>query len=168
MVADRAGGSGFSVRCCHWSAGGDVPAASVRRRIGRFLPRHASRRGFAGGQYIRRLERHIYVPPQRGVFTVPESIRNSGPVPITTEGATASRPEQPGITARWPLTPAGQALYVPADGPGPTRGTPVAGLSLRPGQAIFVGIPVRLSDVCYVPNGWTGLNVFYVKERFLI
>src|SRR5262249_15197268 len=111
---------------------------------------------------------HIYVPPQRGVFTVPESIENSGPVPITIEAVTASRPEQPGITARWPLTPAGQALYVPADVPRPTRGTPVAGLSLRPGQAIFVGIPVRLSDVCYVPNGWTGLNVFYVKERFLI
>jgi hypothetical protein len=110
----------------------------------------------------------IYVPPQRGVFAVAESIENSGPVPISIEAVTALRPEQPGSAAPWPLTAAGQALYVPADGPRPARGKPVAGLSLRPGQAIFVGIPVRLSDACYVPNGWTGLNVFYVKERFLL
>src|SRR5262249_9766135 len=78
------------------------------------------------------------------------------------------RPGQPGITPPWPLTLGGQALYLPADDPRPARGRPIAGLSLRPGQAIFVGIPVRQSGACYVPNGWTGLNVFYVKERFLI
>jgi hypothetical protein len=109
----------------------------------------------------------IYVPPQRGIFTVPESIQNSGPVAVTIEAVTASRPERAGITP-WPLRPAGQALYLPADGPRPASGRPVAGLSLRPGQAIFVGIPVRMSGDCHVPNGWTGLRVFYVKERFLI
>jgi hypothetical protein len=37
----------------------------------------------------------------------------------------------------------------------------------RPSEVILVGIPVRLSGTCYDPNGWTGTNVFYVKEQFL-
>lgn len=57
-------------------------------------------------------------------------------------------------------------MYVPEYGARPAKGRPVAGLSLRAGQAIVVGIPARLSGACYVPNGWTGLNFFYVKERF--
>jgi hypothetical protein len=48
-----------------------------------------------------------------------------------------------------------------------TRGRPVAGLSLAPGQYILVGIPVRLSGTCYNPGGFAEINVFYVKERFL-
>jgi hypothetical protein len=110
----------------------------------------------------------IYVPPQSGVFTVLESIQNSGPAPVTIDAITALRPDQTGITTPWPLTPAGQTLYMPADGPRPARGRPVAGLSLRPGHTILVGMPVRMSGACHVPNGWTGLSVFYVKERFLI
>ena len=109
----------------------------------------------------------IYVPPQRGVFTVRESIQNSGPLAVTIEAVTVSRPQQHG-TIPWPLTPAGQPMYLPEYGPQPAEGKPVAGLSLGPGQAIDVGIPVRISGACHTPNGWTGLNFFYVKERFLI
>jgi hypothetical protein len=110
----------------------------------------------------------IYVPPQRGVFSIAESIQNSGPFAVTIEAVTVSQPQQPGITP-WPLTPAGPARYFPAyNSSWSGKGRPVAGLSLRPGQAIYVGIPMRMSGPCYVPNGWTGLNVFYVKERFLI
>lgn len=109
----------------------------------------------------------LYVPPQRGVFTITESVRNSGPLAVTIEAVTATRPAEPGVRP-WPLLTAGQAMYVPEYGPRPKKGHPVAGLSLRPGQAIMVGIPVRMSYACYVPNGWTGVNVFYVKERFLI
>jgi len=109
----------------------------------------------------------IYVPPQRGVFTFLESVQNSGPVTVTIEAVTALRPDQTGATS-WPLTPAGQALYLHADGLRSAGGRPVADLSLRPGQTIVVGIPVRFSGACYVTNGWTGLSVFYVKERFAI
>ena len=77
------------------------------------------------------------------------------------------RPEESGISA-WPLRTAGQALYVPEYGARPAKGKPVAGLTLRPGQAIVVGIPARLSSACYEPNGWTGVDFFYVKERFLL
>ncbi len=108
----------------------------------------------------------LYVPPQQGVFTVTESIQNSGPLAVTIEAVTVNRPEQPGVTP-WPLRTAGQAMYVPEYGPRPAKGRPIGGLSLGPGQAIVVGIPARMSGACFVPNGWTGLNFFYVKERFL-
>jgi len=107
----------------------------------------------------------IYVPPQHGVFTVVESIQNSGRAAVTIEAVTVLRPDQTAVTA-WPPTPAGQVLYLPGDGPRPASGRPVAGLSLRPGQSIVVGIPVRLRGACYVPNGWSGLSTFYAKERF--
>jgi len=109
----------------------------------------------------------IYVPPQRGVFTVTESIQNSGPLAVTIEAVTVSRPQQLGTTP-WPLTPAGWPMYLPEYGPRPNEGRPIAGLTLGPGQAILVGIPARMSGACHVPNGWTGLKFFYVKERFLI
>lgn len=50
---------------------------------------------------------------------------------------------------------------------GPFGGKSVAGLSLAPGQSITVGMPLRMSNACYIPNTWTGLDTFYVKERFL-
>jgi len=108
----------------------------------------------------------LYVPPQHGAFTVAESIQNSGPLAVTIEEVTVIRPEESGIST-WPLRAAGQALYVPEYGARPAKGKPVAGLTLRPGQAIVVGIPARLSSACYEPNGWTGVDFFYVKERFL-
>jgi hypothetical protein len=108
----------------------------------------------------------VYVPPQRGIFTVTESIQNSGSLAVTIEAVTLIRPGQTRIST-WPLRTAGQAMYLPEYGPRPAMGRRVAGLSLRPGQAIVVGIPARLRSACYVPNGWTGVNVFYVKERFL-
>jgi hypothetical protein len=37
----------------------------------------------------------LYVPPQHGVFTVTESIQNSGPLTVTIEAVTVTRPGQP-------------------------------------------------------------------------
>jgi len=31
-----------------------------------------------------------------------------------------------------------------------------------------LGIPLQMSGICYDPAGWTYVDVFYVKERFLI
>lgn len=76
------------------------------------------------------------------------------------------RPDQAG-PAPWPLIPAGPVLYLPEDGRRPAQGNRVTGISLRPGQAIEVGIPVRFTDACYTRAGWTGLDVFYVQEGFL-
>jgi hypothetical protein len=98
---------------------------------------------------------------------VQESIGNSGAEAVTIEAVTILPPDQVGVPGtQWPLTPAGAVLYRNERGPLAAKGSPVNGLSLGPGQTILVGIPVRMSGPCYA-SGWTGINVFYVKERFL-
>jgi hypothetical protein len=108
----------------------------------------------------------IYVPPQLGSFGLTQSIENTGPLPVTIESVTALPPNGAG-TPTWPLVAAGPALYRPEYGNQPAAGRPVRGLSLQPGQAIQVGIPVRMTYPCVDPSGWTGLDVLYVQERFL-
>jgi hypothetical protein len=118
----------------------------------------------------------LYVPPQAGVFTVVESIDNNGPKPVTIEAVSILSPQAQanaaGGQSPWPLVPAGpvhwtlQIQGLPHAGPG--SGTSVAGVTLRPGQGLLLGFPLRLSDggVCYVTGGWAGVDTFYVKERF--
>jgi hypothetical protein len=43
----------------------------------------------------------------------------------------------------------------------------VAGVSIPAEQGMSLGIPLQLSGVCHDRTGWTGDDVFYVKERFL-
>jgi len=113
----------------------------------------------------------LYAPPQLGTFTMVEGIYNRGPEAVTIESVSIVGPqnEEPSTHGLrpWPLTPAGPVQWIPAIGNWPAHGRPVAGVSVAPGQYILVGIPVRLSGTCYQPDGWTGVNVFYVKERFL-
>jgi hypothetical protein len=118
----------------------------------------------------------LYVPPQAGVFTVTESIYNNGPKPVTIEAVSILSPPDQAIAAEggspWPLVPAGpvhwtlQIQGLPHAGPG--RGTSVAGVTLRPHQGLLLGFPLRLSDggACFISGGWTGVDTFYVKERF--
>jgi hypothetical protein len=118
----------------------------------------------------------VYVPPQAGVFTVVESVFNNGPKPVTIEAVSILSPQNQAYAAEgespWPVIPAGpvhwtlQIQGLPHAGPG--RGTSVAGVTLRPGQGLLLGFPLRLSGggVCYTSGGWTGIDTFYVKERF--
>jgi hypothetical protein len=118
----------------------------------------------------------LYVPPQSGVFTVTESIDNNGPKPVTIEAVSILSPRNQAYAAEgespWPLVPAGPVHWaLQTQGlphPGPGRGTSVAGVTLRPGQGLLLGFPLRLSDggACYVAGGWTGVDTFYVRERF--
>lgn len=108
----------------------------------------------------------IYVPPQGKPFTVLESIQNSGPEPVTIEAVTVLRPDQLTVPDPWPVRLAGPVLYRPEGGAQPAFGRPVVGMTLGAGQTIQLGIPVRLTSACH-SNGWTGLDVFYVQERFL-
>jgi hypothetical protein len=107
----------------------------------------------------------IYAPPQRGAFTLRESIRNSGPGAVTILAVTVVPPGYDGFPL--PLAVAGRVLYLQRYPAQPSGGGPVDGLSLAPGQVIAVGIPLRMNAPCYVPNWWAGLGSFYVKERFL-
>jgi hypothetical protein len=115
----------------------------------------------------------IYVPPQLGVFTLTETILNTGPQPVTIEAVSILSPADQANQAHGiqpsPLTPAGPVRWqnmLPLQ-PAPTSGRSVAGLSLRPGEDIYVGIPVRLSGTCYDKQGFETTDVMYVRERFL-
>jgi hypothetical protein len=109
-----------------------------------------------------------YIPPQRTVFTIVESIENSGPKAVTIEAVSVVVPPSQGISP-WPLRPAGQARYMPEYNNDYTKsGLPVQGLSLGPGQSVRVGIPVKMAGDCYVRGSGVGVTVFYVEERFLV
>jgi hypothetical protein len=117
----------------------------------------------------------IYVPEQSGVFSVLPSIFNTGPETVTIEAVSILSPQDratatQGITP-WPLIPAGSVRWAfQYSRPGQevlASGTSVVGVKLPPGQGMMLGIPLRMSGICYDPNGWTGTDVFYVKERFL-
>jgi hypothetical protein len=116
-----------------------------------------------------------YVPPQLGVFTITESILNTGPQPVTIEAVSMLSPAEQANQSHgsppWPLTPAGpvrwQNMITSSIEPRPVSGNSVAGLTLRPGEDVYVGIPVRLSGTCYDPGGFVTVDTFYVKERFL-
>jgi hypothetical protein len=114
----------------------------------------------------------LYLPPQRGVFTLTESIYNAGPETVTIQAASILSPQaQTDGIAPWPLTPAGQVRWrLESTGLGPaspTSGTAIRAVSLVPGQGLVLGIPLRMSGSCYLPGGWQGEDTFYVKERFL-
>jgi len=115
-----------------------------------------------------------YVPPQRGVFTLTESIANTGPLTVTILAVSILSPHaQADGVAPWPLTPAGTVRWMRPAYTGPhqhiasTGGSFATSVSLAPGEFMYVGIPLRMSGRCYDPGSWTGGDVFYVKERFL-
>jgi hypothetical protein len=109
-----------------------------------------------------------YIPPQRSVFAILESIQNSGPRAVTIQAVSIVAP---GSVGDWPLISSGQVLYIPEvyqfHERAWTSGRPVKGLSLGPNQSVLLGIPVRMVDACYEAAGTTGLTDFYVEERFL-
>lgn len=115
-----------------------------------------------------------YIPPQLDVFTLTESIQNTGPQTVTILAVSILSPQQqaddtPDGIAPWPLTPAGTAHWMtPAyERPHSTSvGSFATSVSLAPGEFMYVGIPLRMSGSCYDPAGYAGNNTFYVKERF--
>ena len=102
------------------------------------------------------------------------SIYNDGPLSVTIEAVSILSPQQQADASRgdapWPLLPAGPVRWAfQYTGPGRPdlpSGRSVAGVSLPSGQGMLLGIPLRLSGVCRDRTGWTGTDVFYVKERF--
>jgi hypothetical protein len=118
-----------------------------------------------------------YVPPQRGVFTLTESIQNTGPETVTILAVSILSPQEqaddtPSGVAPWPLTPAGTARWMTPEYTGPNSHVPsrtgsfATSVPLAPGEYLSVGIPLRMSGRCYDPTGYTGNDTFYVEERF--
>jgi hypothetical protein len=116
----------------------------------------------------------IYAPPQTGVFSLRPSIFNAGPETVTIEAVSVYSPQQQAGFAdgerEWPFTPAGSVRwtyqYTSYAHQVLASGKSVAGVKLPPGQGMALGIPLKMSGICFDPNGSTGTNVFYVKERF--
>jgi len=137
-----------------------MPAGTGIRAVNTF--------GLATGQ--------TYIPPQSGVFTIAESIYNPGPEAVTIEAVSILSPQQQAESAHgitpWPLIPAGPVHWMlewhSPDQAGPVSGTSVVGVSLASGQAMTLGIPLRMRSACYITGSWTGADAFYVKERFLV
>ncbi len=112
--------------------------------------------GLLGGDY--------YVPPQRGVFSFGATIVNNGSWAVTIEGVTLfDSPD----SAAYPVQLAGPVRYSADMGQVSTPRTYILhNLTLRPGQLIFIGIPMRTWP-CGQTGGWTSIGSFYVQERYL-
>lgn len=116
----------------------------------------------------------IYAPPQAGVFSLMPAIFNTGPATVTIVAVSILSPQQQADIATgvapWPLVPAGPVRwsfqYSYPGRKGPASGSSVTGVRLDPGQGMVLEIPLRMSGTCYDPQGWTGTNVVYVKERY--
>jgi len=104
----------------------------------------------------------LYVPPQRGMFALSSSIVNNGSFPVTIEAVT----QLPGS----PLIPAGPVLYFVTalqNELQPAPGRVLQDVTLRPGQGIMIGMPLRTWRCAYRHEN-TGVASFLVRERFLI
>lgn len=107
----------------------------------------------------------LYIPPQKGVFTVLVSIANSGPEAVTIEAVRVGNPQQ-----SWPLVQAGAVRY---ELPSGSASRPLKDYRLaasgRPGSQVVIGISVSTASHCAVKNhGWVHIESVLVEERFLI
>jgi hypothetical protein len=106
---------------------------------------------------------YLYVPIQRGTFGLAASVVNRGSFPVTIVGIS----QQQGS----PFTAAGPARYLTEAELGPVNFTRtprhlLRDLTLAPGQAIEIGMPLRI-EYCAQHGGYVGEDVFLVTERFL-
>jgi hypothetical protein len=105
----------------------------------------------------------LYVPPQRGPFTLSTSITNTGTHAVTIEGVSLL-----GTDGHWPVIPIGPArYYLVKGGPGQPALHLLRNVTLRPGDMMVIGIPVRAAAPCARKNDWTSIDSFLVRERFL-
>jgi hypothetical protein len=106
-----------------------------------------------------------YVPPQRGEFSFGLSLANTGSRPVTVGPVTTSVSP---ADASYPVWLAGPVLYTTDMGsPGRPRTHVLRNLTLGPGQAIFIGIPLRTSP-CGLTDTWETDPAFYLEEHFLL
>jgi hypothetical protein len=104
----------------------------------------------------------LYVPPQRGTFALSFTLVNDGTHPVTIEAVT----QQSGS----PLIAAGPVLHfaeTPQNEQKSAPGRVLDDLTLRPGQEVMVGMPLRTSR-CGYRQLKTIVTTVLVRERFFI
>ena len=139
------------------------PIAFRMEMGGNLIPGLPEAKGLRGVNTFGLAHHDLYLPPQRGLFTIDATITNTGTYAVTIEAVMLPRPGG----RYWPVSPAGPVRYSLADG-GPQL--PTVGLlrnvTLGPGDQINIGIPVR-SAPCASKTDWTQIVGFMVRERFL-
>jgi hypothetical protein len=106
----------------------------------------------------------MYIPPQRGTFSLFADIANNGTHPVTITAAS-----WPALS---PFTLAGPVRYsMPGMGGSNVISPPdsrvLREVVLRPGQEVFLGFPVRMWP-CSFDQGWEAVTDFYVKVHYLM
>jgi hypothetical protein len=125
--------------------------------------------GLPGGQGIHAVNNlggfheDIYIPPQRGTFSLFGDIANNGTFPVTIKSVS--------------LPPGGPVLAGPVRYSTPGMGgsneipPPVSrvlhDVVLKPGQEMYVGLPVRTWP-CAQTDIWTGIQSFFVTMKFAL
>ncbi len=105
----------------------------------------------------------IYIPPQRGTFSLFADIRNNGAHPVTI--VSASLGSISGMALAGPVrysTPGmGGSNQIP-----PPASRVLHDVTLGPGQEMFLGLPVHMWP-CATIGSWQGVPDFYVTTRYL-
>lgn len=100
----------------------------------------------------------VYIPPQRGVFSLFVDIANEGSRPVVIEAVTVPRGA--------PVWAAGPARYAWQGHSQPmTKPHPLHHVRLGPGREVFVGLPVRTWS-CASKYGWSSAAFVYVTYQF--
>ena len=108
------------------------------------------------------LHEDFYLPPQRGVFSLFADILNNGSYPVTIESITVPAGSlRLAGPVRYSYPGMGGSDEIP-----PPRSRVLHDFVLRPGQQMFVGLPV-LTSPCARRGYWSALASFSVKMRFL-
>lgn len=103
----------------------------------------------------------IYIPPQRGTFSLFVDIYNNGTYAVTIQAVTVPRPLTSAGPVRCSRPPGGNGAPIP-----PLASHDLHDVRLGPGQEIYVGIPVPTWPCTQIDSFATALPSFYVMERF--
>jgi hypothetical protein len=105
----------------------------------------------------------LYVPTQRGSFALAGSVVNRGPFAITIVGV--QQPPGSPFSAAGPVRYLTDSEWTYANLTHPPRYL-LRDITLAPGQAIMVGMPLRIA-YCADRRNYVGDDVFLVTEKFL-
>jgi hypothetical protein len=106
----------------------------------------------------------IYIPPQRGTFSISGTIANTGTHPVTIVSATP--PTGLGLAQSGP--PRYAPLGPPYSSAAPfSNSRPLHDLVLQPGQEVLVGFPVHMWPCAPADAVWYSVTDFTVTTRYL-
>jgi hypothetical protein len=103
----------------------------------------------------------IYIPPQRGTFSLFVDIYNGGTYAVTIQSVRVPQPLTPAGPVRYSRPPGGNGALIP-----PLTSRVLRDVQVGPGQEIYVGIPVRTWPCKQIHSRALALPSFYATERF--